>query len=307
MKTKTIKKIINRVFLNWKNSLETEELKQLAVDNTIVTGGSIVSLFLNEEVNDFDFYFRTKEAAKTFAEYYTEQFKKNNENYRFKSGNKLVDIEVVDDKGRIKIVVKSAGVASETKTDEYQYFEGLEPGSVEQEEFIEEAMYAVERKKSAKKGEYKPVFLTSNAISLSNDIQIIIRFYGEPDEIHKNYDFVHCTNYWTSWDKDLILKQKALEAILTKELIYTGSLYPLCSLFRIRKFIQRGWTINAGQILKIAFQVNALDLTNPLVLEDQLIGVDIAYFRDLLFRIKQDGKQESIDEIYISRLIDEIF
>jgi hypothetical protein len=45
----------------------------------------------------------------------------------------------------------------------------------------------------------------------------------------------------------------------------------------MKKFIQRGWTVN-GRNLKMLFQVSELDLKNIEVLEEQ-IGVDVAYFR----------------------------
>lgn len=75
----------------------------------------------------------------------------------------------------------------------------------------------------------------------------MVRFHGDPAEIHENYDFVHCTNYWTSWERRVTLNQQALECIMTKELRYIGSKYPVASVFRVRKFIERGWTIGAGQ------------------------------------------------------------
>src|SRR3546814_1666855 len=67
---------------------------------------------------------------------------------------------------------------------------------------------------------YRPVFMSTNAITLSDKIQIVLRFYGEADAIHENYDFVHCTNYWTSKDANLTLRQPALESLLCKELRY---------------------------------------------------------------------------------------
>ncbi len=88
--------------------------------------------------------------------------------------------------------------------------------------------------------------------------------------------------------------------------MYKGSLYPICSLFRLRKFIRRGWTINAGQLLKIAIQIHKLDLYDVNVLEEQLIGVDVAYMFDLIKRLRETGK-DKVDEIYICQLIDEIF
>lgn len=298
MKAKTIQNILQRKFEAWVESIpedETEnyqdgQLRTLIRDNSIITGGSIVSMLMGEKVNDYDIYFRNESTAFAVAEYYVSRFKKENPD--------AVDIKVVKHDGQVRILVRSAGVASSKQDGDYQFFE----------DFIDQAAEALKKTEQAKKGEYKPTFLTSNALTLSDRVQLIIRFYGEPDEIHKNYDFIHCTNYWTSWNNELILRKEALEAILTKELIYQGSLYPLCSLFRLRKFIARGWTINAGQVLKIVMQLGELDLMKLEVLTEQLIGVDIAYMADLINRLKEARKNKvDIDRIYICQLIDEIF
>ncbi len=148
--------------------------------------------------------------------------------------------------------------------------------------------------------------MSTNAITLSHKVQVVLRFYGEPEEIHKNYDFVHCTNYWSSWDGKLTLHQPSLESLLAKELRYVGSKYPICSLFRLRKFIQRGWTVNAGQILKIAFQVSELNLSDFTVLEDQLTGVDVAYFVQIIDKLK-DKDPEKVNAAYLVEIIDRMF
>lgn len=102
--------------------------------------------------------------------------------------------------------------------------------------------------------------------------------------------------------------------LLAKELRYVGSKYPLASVIRTRKFIKRGWTINAGQYLKMAFQISALDLTNIAVLEDQLTGVDVAYFNVLINALqkkqeseKEDGKEFKLEYSYLATIIDKIF
>lgn len=311
MKRKTIEGILRRKFNSWLLTLPPS-IKGVVKEGTIITGGSIVSMLLNEEVSDYDLYFRNKETALLVAKHYVKKFREANPSYTFKNGRKVDAITVVEDENRIKIMVRSVGVAGKVNQPEanYAYFETLEPGSPEQEGFIEEALKAKKRETTAeinwKKEKYVLVFLTSNAITLSGKMQLVLRFYGEPDEIHKNYDFVHVTNYWTSWEGKLVLRSDALEAILTKELRYQGSLFPICSLFRVRKFIERGWTINAGQLLKMALQINELNLRDMTVLEEQLIGVDVAYMQDLINRLRQ-VKSEDIDNIYICRLIDEIF
>jgi hypothetical protein len=169
----------------------------------------------------------------------------------------------------------------------------------------------------AKKGDtanldekYVPIFLSDNAITLSDKIQIVIRFFGEPDEVHKNYDFVHCTNYWKSWDGELVLNPLALESILTKNLMYQGSLYPICSVIRTRKFIQRGWYINAGQFLKMSAQISNLDLSDIDVLREQLTGVDALYFSQIIEECQKQISENpgfSITSGYLSEVLDKIF
>src|SRR3546814_3043827 len=74
--------------------------------------------------------------------------------------------------------------------------------------------------------------------------------------------------------------------------------YPVCSVIRLRKFIRRGWVINAGQILKMMMQVSELDLTNPAVLQDQLTGVDSAYFIELMSKVKENDP-EKVNAAYL--------
>jgi hypothetical protein len=133
-----------------------------------------------------------------------------------------------------------------------------------------------------KKGSYRPVFLSENAITLSDKVQLVVRFYGEPSQLHENYDYAHAMCYYKYATDELSCPQEALECMLSKTLIYKGSLYPLASIFRLRKFIARGWRISAGQMLKIMFQISKLDFSDSKVLYEQLIGVDQAYMHQLI-------------------------
>lgn len=293
MKIKTIEKIIEKKFNEYLESIKDEKVKNLVKVNTIITGGSLASMLLNEKVNDFDLYFTNKITAKAVSEYYLKIFNEKNQTRGFVLDGDDKDsrnIEYNNSEGRIKIIFDSVGEAKE---------KGLEP------EQIHELGDTIEVK--AIEGElYRPIYLSSNAITLSGDIQLIIRFYGEAEKIHENYDFVHCTNYWTSFDYKVHCNQKALECLLSKELFYIGSKYPLASMIRLRKFISRGWQINAGQMLKIALQMNEFDLSDPLVLEDQLVGVDLAYFMMLIEALKE-SKGEKLTSSYIGAIIDKIF
>jgi hypothetical protein len=309
-KAKTIKAVISKKISKWIDSIEDENLRNLVKKNTIVTGGSIASMLLGEEVNDFDIYFRDHETTKAVADYYVARFKTKN-------GDIEHGLTVMDIEGRVKIVAKSAGVAGEeSKNANYSYFEMRpdERGSdyiakvMDNPEEIEDVHEDTEIQVQANPDEakFRPVFLSSNAITLSDKIQIVLRFYGDPDTIHSNYDFSHCTSYWTSGDGKLVLRPEALESLLSKELRYVGSKYPVCSVVRLRKFINRGWRINAGQILKMAMQISELDLTDISVLEDQLTGVDTAYFLQLIERLKENDP-DKVNTAYLVEIIDRIF
>jgi len=313
MKSKIIKQVIAKKVKSLLESVKDPIVRDLMEKNIIVTGGCITSMLLKEKVNDFDIYFRDKATTLEVAKYYVKEFHKNAGTMKHKGGQKI-PIDVREEGDRIKIVVKSAGVASAEGTNKYQYFEGIAPEDTQDAEFIEEILSIVkkdrDKEKDSEVSKYRPLFITSNAITLSDKVQLVIRFYGNAEEIHKNFDFVHVTNYWTSWDKKLELNKEALAAILSKELIYVGSKYPLCSIFRLRKFIQRGWHINGGQIVKMCFHVNDLDLANVEVLEDQLIGMDTAYFSVLIQALREDIEKsgnQTVNPNYVFNLIDKLF
>lgn len=310
MKGKTIKALLAKKFNSFAASIEDESVRALVEKNTIITGGCIASMLLGEKINDFDLYFTNHDTAKAVAEYYVKRFEVKNR-HGIPCG-----ITVDDRDGRVRIVIKSSGIASEDGAEsEYQYFEDSAEGEaggyvgevMSDPGDIEEAYQETKELALNTEGtDYRPVFMSTNAITLSDKVQIVLRFYGDPDTIHENYDFVHCTNYWTSKDGNLTLRQPALESLLCKELRYVGSKYPICSVIRLRKFIRRGWVINAGQILKMMMQVSELDLSNPEVLQDQLTGVDSAYFIELMTKVKEKDP-EKVNAAYLVEIIDRMF
>lgn len=303
MKRKTAQQIINRKFDAFLKSIDDDGLKVRIAENSIITGGCVASMLLNEPVNDFDVYFRDYETAKMVAKYYVKRFS-------YTGNGKAPTIEVdLSTEGRVCIKVKSAGIASEGGNEEYRYFEGDSIEDTGAIDYIDQKIKDAETEVDDRPP-YRAVFLSANAITLANDVQLVLRFHGEPEDIHKNYDFIHCTNYWTSWDRKLVLHPDAVEAILTKELRYVGSLYPICSVVRLRKFIRRGWSITAGQILKMMFQISELDLSDLDVLEDQLTGVDMAYFQEVICLLKQrqdESGTKDVDLTYLATIIDRIF
>jgi len=314
MNRRVINSILTKKFNEWVDSIKDDVVKEQVKKNTIITGGAIASLLLGEKVNDFDFYFTNIRTAELVAGYYLGVF---NDLHPIPENSLMerpyLQIDLADGEARIKIYMKSAGIQGEkTDPNEYQYFENRP--NEEGTDFVTTTLSKADdisgEELETEEKKYRPIFLTDNAITLSGKIQLIIRFYGNADEIHKNYDFVHCTNYWESSTGRVTLRSAAMESLLTKQLTYVGSKYPVCSVIRIRKFVRRGFHINAGQILKILMQISQLDLLDLKVLEEQLVGVDTAYFVELIASLEKQKVKDpnfQVTQPYVASVIDRIF
>ena len=264
MQIKTIRQNIENKLIDWILTIPDENLRKKVENNLLVSGGSITSMFLGEEVNDYDIYIKDMDVLIDLTEYYTKSYPdiivldgRKKEQYLFNLQNNQLGI--------YKTSVENL------KPDQVKLFFNDKNGGFRTDYSIMKVNVG-----------YVPLFFSPNAISLSNNIQIVLRFHGTAEEIHKTFDYIHATNYFT-FGQGLVTNKEALESLLTKQLKYQGSLYPLTSIIRMKKFIKRGWNINAGEILKIMFQISELNLKDYNVLEEQLIGVDIAYFCELLF------------------------
>jgi len=317
---KNIKVHIKNKISDWANSVtDNNTVKTAILENVIVTGGAIVSLLQDEKPHDYDVYFRNETSLKLVVDYYINKFvEKAGESINVKpvlqrcywnevkNAWTVLSGEESHDDVRLRVFIKSAGAVGAD-------FEPHSETDMDYKKAIAKINEQVKKNKSESKEKsehYFPTFMTNNAITLTDDIQVVLRFYGEPEEIHKNYDFVHCNSYWSSWNNNLVMPARALEAIINKELYYVGSKYPLCSIIRTRKYINRGWCINAGQYVKMILQLNELDLKNLHVFEEQLIGVDSAYFNDLIGRIEKMQKTDpdfKMESSYLIKLINNVF
>jgi len=297
MQDRTIKKRLAKKLSDWTDTINDRDLQKAIHRDVIVTGGSIASMAMGDPINDFDVYFRTRETAKKVAEYYVDEFIRTNGH---DAGMFCVrDEEMENIKGetenRVVIFIQSSGTAASEEAE-------LEEDG---EEYSGDPTTEFETDEADTRPKYRPIFLSENAITLSHSMQLVIRFWGEPDQIHRNYDFVHAKCYYDWYNGVLSMPVEAIRSMQSKTLRYEGSLYPICSLFRLRKFIKRGWTISAGDILKIAWQVSEINLKDARVLREQLTGVDALYFRHLIEALESD--QAVLDSTYVATIIDRIF
>ena len=331
MKARQIDKVIREKVLAL--SKAHPEIKDVLLKNSIVTGGCIASMFLKEKVNDFDIYFDSLPALIDVMKYFGE---KTNAKYlvAFEAGTEMPQ------EGLLRFIPSR----SENVSKAIEEVTGLAPAEEEEEEHEDDiavppsdfktwyALYGTLdglrncdnidyialfykskgfwsaseelKKKEEKDGLTHTLrFASANAITLTDKVQLVFRFFGPAHEIHENYDFVHATNFWTS-ALGLITNTEALEAVLARELIYKGSRFPLASIFRTRKFIQRGWSIHIANYVKMAFQLNELDLCNLHTLREQLTGVDAAYLNQLIMQCERASVP--ITANYVCELVEKL-
>lgn len=303
MQIKTIKKVIRAKMEDWLASITDEKLRNDVKNNLLVSGGSIASLILQETVNDYDVYLMDRKVLLRLTEYYT---------------NGIKDVVVWDGKKKKELIAEYEGIRNgQTLEESHNYYastlRNLQDDQIKI--FLTQGGGGIKVNKAlenAKDGEqpkkYQVSYLSPNAISLTDDIQIVIRFHGKPDEIHKTFDFIHATNFFT-FKLGVVTNMNAMQSLMSRHLSYQGSLYPLTSVIRAKKFIKRGWNISAGEYLKMMFQISLLDLSNIDVLEEQLIGIDVAYFSVLIeaLRKHKEGKEDfKLTPEYLNELIDRI-
>lgn len=358
MKRRNIKRVIRTKLDEYLKSITDLTLVDKMKKDILVTGGSIASMLLDEQINDFDVYFKTRETTMEVAEYYCKIAREQkiadmwvlHKDLPFVQACLKLDIGWIENKVKEMIHQQKERELEENEEeltvdsplssfgllpdDSTQSYEGHEVSLRILNSVYNTFSHDIDRIKSysfgsfgvngkvdtdkidsqevedEEEGKYEIKFISANAVTLSDKIQLVTRFYGEPKEIHKNYDFVHATGVYDYYENELTTNNEQLESLLSKSLIYRGSLYPLASIFRARKFIQRGWSIDAGQYLKMAFQLNDLDLLDPYTLEEQLTGVDLLYFYQIISDLKY--KQLTNDDFkpsteYFIEIIERIF
>ncbi len=63
MNRRLIKKVLQQKHEDFVLSIKDERVQKLVKENSIITGGCITSMLLNEKVNDFDYYFTDLESC----------------------------------------------------------------------------------------------------------------------------------------------------------------------------------------------------------------------------------------------------
>lgn len=231
---KHLRDVIDKMFL------DHDEIK----NELFITGGAITSLILDEEVNDYDIYFKNYKMCVEMMNLYAHSY----------FLDKIVTYQVEGN----ELTIKKDG----------SYYD----------EIVECA--------------------TENAISFSNKVQLIIKYYGNPKDVCSKFDFKHSKAYYDYLTDEIYIDDDILECIKSRKLVYVQSQFPLNALLRANKFIKRGWKLDNGEIVKICFDLNKFDLSVPEILKQQLGGISGSYLNQVVDSLGTDNEEINRDKLF---------
>ena len=143
-------------------------------------------------------------------------------------------------------------------------------------------------------------------------IQVIIMpdlICQDPKDIINQFDYSVCMGAYDIDNKQFILQDGFIEHIARRELYFNvNAKYPLASLFRLRKYLKKGYTISGTEIIKLGLSINNLKMTNYMELKKQLEGIDTLFLAELTNKLMtpEYAEREYDFNAFVS-MIDEYF
>lgn len=128
-------------------------------------------------------------------------------------------------------------------------------------------------------------------------IQLIKAITGDPLTVIKSFDFTVCQAAW-SLSSGFVFCTDFFQHLAQRRLVFNISAeYPICSLYRARKFIKRGFHFSGIEAIKIGLTIQNLDLNNYGDLRKQLMGIDTMFLKDLTDSLAgQETKEYNLNE-----------
>lgn len=124
-------------------------------------------------------------------------------------------------------------------------------------------------------------------------VQLIKTVYGKIYDIMDQFDYTACLAGYDINSDNFEFPQEFLIHNSQKKLVFTGNTkFPICSMFRIKKYLKRGYNINGIEMIKIALAINNLNLKNYGDLKAQLEGIDTYMLKDLTAEFFDKGEVE---------------
>ena len=114
-------------------------------------------------------------------------------------------------------------------------------------------------------------------------IQLITRFVGDAQTIFDWFDFTITHGAYDFAKRKFVLGARFLPDLAKRRLVYSGtSKYPICAMYRTKKYAARGFELPGSTIMHIALSIVQLKIDNYGQLKEQLMGIDTIYLQKLI-------------------------
>jgi|SRR5579872_2518407 len=136
---------------------------------------------------------------------------------------------------------------------------------------------------------------TDSACSVVLDghrVQLIKCVLRTPAEVLEGFDFTICQG-GLDWNDGFIFGKDFFQHLAQRRLVFNiKAEYPICSLYRLRKFIKRGFHFSGIEAIKLGLRIQALQIDTYADLRKQLMGIDTMFLRDLTDSLKGQEQQK---------------
>lgn len=125
---------------------------------------------------------------------------------------------------------------------------------------------------------YKEVNKSINCTTLMSGtrmVQVIHKFFGEPEDILREFDFTITQILYDIRKGELHFGDRFFGDLAKREIVFTStSNYPICALYRTLKYRDKGYEVKGYTMMLLALAISRLEMKTYKDLKDQLMGVD---------------------------------
>jgi len=162
--------------------------------------------------------------------------------------------------------------------------------------------------------EYKLEFETDFAKSYNvkgHKVQFI-KITGTPEEVMSKFDYTISMGAYDPYNDKFILEENFLYNLAERRLVFNDNTeFPISSLWRMKKFLNRGYKIDAKSVITLALSIHKLKIDDYTDLKKQLDGIDTLLLKDITDKLIEDKKEAKYDFeefiAYLEKAIDKIW
>lgn len=142
------------------------------------------------------------------------------------------------------------------------------------------------------------VFSSDNAetyVYEGKTIQIINRFYGNPSDILKTFDFTVCQVIYMPYKKMWFYHKHFFVDNTRRQLVMNPKMpYPIASLYRVVKYMKYGYNLSGIQSIILGTLCSKINIETMADAKEQFMGVDMAVLSEYFEILEKDTPLDKI-------------